>query len=88
MTAPPPAPSSVPVPLSTLRGGQRAVVADWTMRADDCEMLAAMGLSRGCALRICQAGEPCIIQVASTRLGLCATVANRILVRPSDTATS
>jgi Fe2+ transport system protein FeoA len=71
-----------PVPLSSLPRGAVAVVCDRLMPCEECELLCAMGLSCRCPLRVCRAGEPCIIQVASTRLGLSAEVAGRILVRP------
>jgi Fe2+ transport system protein FeoA len=52
------------------------------MSCEECELLCAMGLSCRCPLRVCRAGEPCIIQIAATRLGLSASVASRILVQP------
>ena len=54
------------------------------MCRDDCELLSAMGLTDRCRLRICRIGEPCIIQVAATRLGLSSTMASKIMVRPDQ----
>jgi Fe2+ transport system protein FeoA len=54
------------------------------MDDDDGELLAAMGLTDRCLLRVCRAGEPCIVQVAGSRLGLAAALARRILVVPVD----
>ena len=70
------------VPLSSLPRGATARVCHRLMSCDECELLCAMGLNCRCALRVCRAGEPCIIQVAATRLGLSASVAQRILVQP------
>jgi Fe2+ transport system protein FeoA len=53
------------------------------MPCEDRELLAAMGLTARCPLRVCRAGEPCIIEVASTRLGLSAAMARKVLVQPA-----
>ena len=71
-----------PVPLSKLRGGDRAIVCETRLDCDDCELLQAMGLIDQALVRVCQPGPPCIIQVNSTRLGLSATVADKIFVHP------
>ncbi|MCH7572758.1 MAG: ferrous iron transport protein A [Planctomycetes bacterium] len=70
------------VPLTTLSDGMCATVELREMCRDDCELLSAMGLTDRCRLRICRIGEPCIIQVAATRLGLSSTMASKIMVRP------
>lgn len=72
------------VPLSTLRPGSRATVCERRVACDECEVLAAMGLTDACELRVCRSGSPCIVQIASTRLGLSAAVARNILVRCAD----
>jgi Fe2+ transport system protein FeoA len=41
-----------------------------------------MGLTEQCEIRVCQSGEPCIVQVHATRLGLSAALARSILVSP------
>ena len=43
-------------------------------------LLAAMGLSVGCRLVVRAAGDPCIVEVRSTRIGLARAVAERLLV--------
>ena len=50
---------------------------------DDRELLGAMGLTDRSTLRVCRAGEPCIVQVAASRLGLSAAMARSILVVPA-----
>jgi Fe2+ transport system protein FeoA len=72
-----------PVPLSTLETGARAMVSRCLLSGEDRELLAAMGLADRCPLRVCRAGSPCIIQIASTRLGLSAKMARRVLVHRS-----
>jgi Fe2+ transport system protein FeoA len=84
-----PDPSSRPirVPLTQLRRGQRAIVhcdaIDGLPEGDRC-LLHAMGLHDECHIRVCSPGTPCIVQIDSTRLGLSADVAGRILVTPID----
>ncbi len=72
------------VPLSSLGRGCQAMVHRCMMTGDDGELLAAMGLSDRCPLRVCRAGEPCIVQVATTRLALSAAMARKVLVVPVD----
>lgn len=72
------------VPLTTLSDGMCATVELREMCSEDCELLTAMGLTDRCRLRICRVGEPCIIQVAATRLGLSSTMASKIMVRPDQ----
>lgn len=43
-------------------------------------VLASLGLTNGARLRICRLGDPCIIQVRSTRIGLSKVVAQSIYV--------
>jgi Fe2+ transport system protein FeoA len=50
--------------------------------AQDCALLGALGMTDRCVLRICKIGEPCIVQVQSTRIGLSRSVAEGILVFP------
>jgi Fe2+ transport system protein FeoA len=49
-------------------------------------MLRALGMTDDCTLRICKVGEPCIVQVQSTRIGLSRSVADGILVVPHPKA--
>ena len=48
----------------------------------DCALLRALGLTDRCVLRICKIGEPCIVQVRATRIGLSRSVADGIFVVP------
>lgn len=76
--------SSVSVPLTTLPIGCCATVHHREMSGEDCELLSAMGLTDHCRLRVCRIGEPCIIQVAATRLGLSSAMARQIMVHPDE----
>ena len=71
------------VPLLALAPGTIAVlsrVADDQSRA----VLRALGLTDGARLRICRRGDPCIIQVRSTRIGLSKVVAQSIYVAVAE----
>ena len=48
---------------------------------DEREALSAMGLHEETSFELCQQGQPCIIQVEATRLGLSSEITSRILVR-------
>ncbi|UCD74047.1 MAG: ferrous iron transport protein A [Phycisphaerales bacterium] len=75
-----------PVPLSKLGIGDRGIVCETRLGGDDCELLQAMGLTNQSRVRVCQPGQPCIVQVNSTRLGLSAAVADKIFVQPDRMA--
>jgi Fe2+ transport system protein FeoA len=47
--------------------------------------LRSLGLTDRSPLRVCQHGDPCIIQVRSTRIGLSRSVAGRIFVNATPT---
>jgi Fe2+ transport system protein FeoA len=49
-------------------------------------MLEALGLTDHCLVRVCKTGEPFIVQVSTTRIGLAESVADRILAAPDVTA--
>ncbi|MCA9286804.1 MAG: ferrous iron transport protein A [Phycisphaerales bacterium] len=73
----------IPVPLSQLRPGDRARIHADGMKCDACDLLNAMGLTDRCEIRVCKVGEPCIVQVNTTRLGLSSKIAKQIMVVPS-----
>jgi Fe2+ transport system protein FeoA len=72
-----------PVKLSALSAGQTATLhGAGDLSPQDCALLRALGLTDRCTLRICKVGEPCIVQVQSTRIGLSRAVADGIMVVP------
>src|SRR5262245_22243603 len=71
------------VPLSCLKEGEWGYWHASNLCCEDCELLNAMGMTDRCSIRVCQSGEPCIVQVDSTRLGLSAALARNILVCPA-----
>jgi Fe2+ transport system protein FeoA len=73
-----------PIPLTKLSVGTTAHVHTADVDPPTAQFLCAVGLTGTCAFRLCKAGEPCIIQVRSTRIGLSRHVADRILVVPTQ----
>jgi Fe2+ transport system protein FeoA len=74
--------SAKAIPLSDLRVGAMARFHEARLDPASCQQLRALGLTRSCQLRLCKAGEPCIVQVRSTRIGLSKAVAGGIYVIP------
>lgn len=74
---------ATPVPLLDLAPGTVAVlqqVLDDQSRA----VLRSLGLTDGARFRVCRLGDPCIIQVRSTRIGLSKVVAQSIYVTVTE----
>ena len=72
--------SSSPVALSALGAGRTGRLHEARLDGDSVGLLQALGLSGAEAFRLCKAGEPCILQVGSTRIGVSRSVASRIFV--------
>lgn len=71
------------VPLTTLAVGSTVVlqeVGDPRLFA----LLRSLGLSGRAQFRLCRVGDPCIIQVRSTRIGLSKAVAESVIVSRVD----
>ena len=78
----PDVPSPSLIRLSDLSKGQRARLHTAELAPQDCALISALGLTDRCVLHICKVGEPCIVQVQSTRIGLARSVADGIFVVP------
>ena len=79
-------PLPIRLPLTQLKRGDRAMVADSSLSDEDRAVLRAMGLDERCTFTVCRAsaGGPCIIQLDATRLGLSPDLAKRIMTRPCE----
>ncbi|MCH9651446.1 MAG: ferrous iron transport protein A [Deltaproteobacteria bacterium] len=77
-------PKDTAVFLNQLQVGQSARLLSADLLCEECDLIHALGMTDRCRLRVCKAGNPCIIQVHSTRIGLAEEVAGRILVIPED----
>jgi Fe2+ transport system protein FeoA len=72
----------VPVPLTTLDAGASARLHATQLDEDTRALLRSLGLTDASRLRVCKRGEPFIIQVRATRIGVSSSVAGGILVIP------
>ena len=75
-------PASDPVGLTSLPVGANARLHGTSLERGDSQLLEALGLTGACRLRVCQAGDPWIVQVRATRIGIADPVARAILVVP------
>jgi Fe2+ transport system protein FeoA len=70
----------LPVPLTELAVGERARLHTADLVGRDREMLFALGLATSIRFRLCKTGNPWIVQIRGTRVGLSEAVAHRLLV--------
>lgn len=75
-------PRVCPIRLSELPVGTLARFEEAHLTPQDRAVLGAIGLTERCRLRVSKAGEPFIVQVRSTRIGLSRAVAEGIMVVP------
>ena len=71
--------------LTQLRPGQVGVVRSAGVGEQDAALLGAMGLCCNAKVRLCRAGEPCIVAISSgrgagCRIGLSRPLADKIVV--------
>ncbi len=76
------APSKLPVlqRLADLPAGSVARLSCEELSEGEACLLAAMGMTEGCRLKVRTSGDPCIVEVRSTRIGLARSVAVRLVV--------
>ena len=67
-------------PLSETTVGQRVTLHSTRLEAADLELLTAMGVVDDCELEVCRQGEPCVVAVGTTRVGLSSRLARNIWV--------
>lgn len=70
------------VPLTSLALGARGLLQMADLDSGDSALLAALGLREGSRFRVCKQGEPWIVQVRSTRIGLAQRIARQLFVEP------
>jgi Fe2+ transport system protein FeoA len=73
---------ATPILLSELAVGAVAQLYEARLDPEACHQLRSLGLTRSCQLTLCKTGEPCIVQVRSTRIGISSAVARHIFVVP------
>jgi Fe2+ transport system protein FeoA len=76
------------VSLAALDTGATARLHTVATDPEACSLLRALGLTEGSVLRVCQQGDPCIILVRSTRIGISNRVAQQVVVVPQGRQSS
>jgi Fe2+ transport system protein FeoA len=71
-----------PIGLTRLRVDSRARFHSARLDRADLDLLESLGLTDACRLRVCQTGDPWVVQVRTTRIGLAESIARAILVIP------
>lgn len=71
-----------PIRLSDLPIGRLARLHTTAIAPQDCALLGALGMTDRCLLSVCKMGEPCIVRVHATRIGISRSVADGIMVVP------
>lgn len=69
-------------PLSDLEVGAVARIVDAAVDTESRTLLRALGLTDYSQFRVCKRGEPCVVQVRATRIGISARIAAHITVLP------
>lgn len=77
-----------PVRLCDLEEGCAARFHEASLDAEARDLLRALGLTASSVVRLCKRGEPCIVQVRATRIGLSKFVAGQIYVIPESRDTA
>lgn len=67
-------------PLTKAQLGTTLMVADVTVEGVDADRLQAMGFCRGRRIELVKAGDPLIVRVLGSRVGLAGRLAAEILV--------
>jgi hypothetical protein len=70
------------VPLTDLSEGAMARFQGSGLEASDLALLQALGLGDNSRFKVCKTGDPWIVQVRETRIGLAAAVARHIQAVP------
>ena len=76
-----------PISLCDLAEGQVARFHEARVDEESSHLLRTLGLTKSSLVRLCKSGEPCIVQVRSTRIGLARSVAGSIFVIPETSVT-
>lgn len=74
--------STPTVALSALPAGRTGRLHETSLDEQSVGLLRALGLAPAEVFRLTKAGEPCILEVGSTRIGVSRQVASRIFVIP------
>jgi Fe2+ transport system protein FeoA len=84
MKSPASPPQASLVRLADLPAGATARFHGAVIGGVDEALLRALGMTERSLVRVCKAGEPCIVQVRATRIGLSRELAAGVLVVPEE----
>lgn len=73
--------------LTDLRPGTRGRLLAADLESNDLALLHALGLCEQSSFRLCKAGDPWIVQVRGTRIGISQHVAELLQVEPMTEST-
>lgn len=73
-----------PIPLTDLSVGSFARLQGADLTSEDVALLQALGLTGSCRFKVCKTGDPWIVQVRETRIGLVGSIAGRLLTLPES----
>jgi Fe2+ transport system protein FeoA len=68
------------VRLSDVPEGATARLHDTQLDASSRSQLRGLGLTDASPLRVCKQGEPCVVQVRATRIGISGSIARQVFV--------
>jgi Fe2+ transport system protein FeoA len=68
--------------LTDLEVGATARMHGAALDAELCSLLRSLGLTDNSPLRVCKCGEPCVVLVRATRIGISGRIARHITVVP------
>ena len=72
------------VPLAQLPIGAEGILTSDRLCPEDRALLNAIGLAEHSSVRVSRQGEPCIVEVHTTRVALAQEIARQIWVSPSN----
>ena len=72
--------------LSDLHVGTTARMHGAELDPETRARLRGLGLTDNSTLRVCKQGDPCVVQVGGTRIGMSRRIAREIIVLPSALA--
>ena len=70
--------------LSDVPEGSTVRLYDTHLDAQSRRQLRGLGLTDASPLRVCKQGEPCVVQVRTTRIGISASIAQQVIVLMAD----
>jgi len=77
-------PCSSALRLADLQVGSTARLHDLQVDPESRAQLRALGLTDGSMLRVCKQGDPCVVQVRTTRIGISSRIAQHVFVVPTE----